>query len=54
MMTSDDWDKLCIHTVIMRGNTKEAIQRDALKNIIDKSKWNFKKMFKGLLGESVG
>jgi len=41
-MTLDDCDKLCIHNVIMRRNTKKAVQRDTLKNIIDKSKWNLK------------
>ena len=36
---------LCISNVIPKTNTERAIQRDTLKNIIDKSIWNFKKMF---------
>lgn len=39
-----------MYNVILTENTKNAVQRDALKNIIDKPKWNLKKMFKPTTG----
>lgn len=36
---------LCISNIIPKANTERPIQRDTLKNITDKSKWNLKKMF---------
>lgn len=42
MVTLGHCDKLCIYKVILRTTTKEATQRETLKNAIDKSKWNFK------------
>lgn len=41
MMTLGHCDKLCIYNVILR-TTKKPIQRETLKNVIDKSKWNLK------------
>lgn len=32
---------LCISNIIPKANTERPIQRDTLKNITDKSKWNF-------------
>lgn len=41
MMTSEDYDKLCV--MLYSENAKKAVQRDALKHIMDKPKWNLKK-----------
>lgn len=41
-----DCVKLHKHTVTYRATTKIAIQRDILKNIRGKSKWNTKKILK--------
>lgn len=42
--TSIDRDEICLYSVIRR-ESKKGRQRDTLKNIQDKSKWNFKNMF---------
>ena len=41
MMIPVDSDKLYIKNVMPRATTKKVTQRDTLKNITDKSKWNF-------------
>ena len=41
-MTPVDCDKLCIFNVKPRVTTEKSIQKDILKNTIDKSKWNLK------------
>lgn len=46
MRIAVDCDKVCMHNVILRATTLKAMQKDILKNIINKSSWNSLKTFK--------
>lgn len=43
MSTPVDCDKLCLYNGPSRATTKKPIQRNTVKNTIDKLKWNSKK-----------